>query len=440
MKTFSWPPIKSTIKNGKECYVVDARYAGKGERRYYVTKGEAKVWAEQQRATRLNQGTAAIYNAELAAFGWSITDAIEHALEYLRSRRTTLTLTEALPKFLEAKKADRLSAARVAELGRHLRRFMSLHPDEDTGSITTKKVNAFLRGLDRHNTTRMNYRRDLHTFFEWCADEELIDQDRVNPVARAATFDSEPEREVITPKQFERLLLAADDIIRPAFILGGFCAVRQAEIARLDWRDIDLAEKVITISAQVAKGDTGRRSVTIPEPALAWLRPLARTHGPVLPPEPPRAKGRGRKPGKFVQTPAAKLYQQSREAWDMARLRAGFGPFGTSLSSIRKFQAEMTEEERKALIPWPENCLRHSAISNRLALAKAPEAAAMAFGVEPEQVAAFVSIEIIAEDAGNSRDTIKKHYDALAKPNSARKWFAILPPKDGKVIQYSSAA
>jgi integrase len=308
------------------------------------------------------------------------------------------------------------------------------------GDIKTKDINAFLRGLDRHNTTRMNYRRDLHTFFEWCAVEELIEEDRVNPVARALSFDSESERETISPQQFERLLLAAEDIIRPAFVLGGFCAVRQAEIARLDWRDIDLKERVITISAQVAKGDTGRRTVTIPAPAIAWLTPLAKKVGPVLPPRPPREKGRGRKEGKFIQTPVAKRYQEAREAWDMARLHAGFGPFATALAKVRNYQVELSDEERAALVPWPENCLRHSAISNRLALAKAPEAAAKAFGVKPDQAAAFVSMEAVAEDAGNSRTTIKQHYDALSKPNTARKWFAIMPPKDGKVIPYPRAA
>jgi hypothetical protein len=46
----------------------------------------------------------------------------------------------------------------------------------------------------------------------------------------------------------------------------------------------------------------------------------------------------------------------------------------------------------------------------------------------------------VADDAGNSRTTIKQHYDALSKPDTARRWFAILPPKDGKVLQYSTAA
>jgi integrase len=436
----TWPRIKKTINHGIKVYLVDARINGGGERRFYATREEAVSFAENERSKRLVEGTGAIINAELTSFGWSVHQAIDHALKYLRSCHATLSLAEALTKFLDAKRAERLSPERVSELERAVNRLIACYPDHQVGDIKTKDINAFLRGLDRHNTTRMNYRRDLHTFFEWCAVEELIEEDRVNPVARALSFDSESERETISPQQFERLLLAAEDIIRPAFVLGGFCAVRQAEIARLDWRDIDLKERVITISAQVAKGDTGRRTVTIPAPAIAWLTPLAKKVGPVLPPRPPREKGRGRKEGKFIQTPVAKRYQEAREAWDMARLHAGFGPFATALAKVRNYQVELSDEERAALVPWPENCLRHSAISNRLALAKAPEAAAKAFGVKPDQAAAFVSMEAVAEDAGNSRTTIKQHYDALSKPNTARKWFAIMPPKDGKVIPYPRAA
>ena len=124
----------------------------------------------------------------------------------------------------------------------------------------------------------------------------------------------------------------------------------------------------------------------------------------------------------------------------MARLKAGFGPFGTALAKIRKFQADMTDEEREALVAWPENCLRHSAISNRLALAKSPDAAAKAFGVVPVEAAAFVSMEQVADDAGNSRATIKQHYDALSKPDTARRWFSILPPGADKLLPYRAAA
>ena len=368
----TWPKIKETVNHGSKLFLVDARINGKGERRFFATRAEAKTFAEGQRTQRLNDGAGAIFNAELASFGWNVHDAIAHALKFLRAQRKTLPLSESVEAFLKAKAGQGVSDRYINDLRLRLDKFVKAYPEASTGSVSTASVSEFLRGLAAHPTTKMNFRRDLHTFFEWCADEEIIDQDRINPVARAATFDSKGDSvETITPKQFEALLINADDIIRPAFVLGGFCAVRQAEIARLDWSKIDLAEKTITIDATVAKTNA-RRTVTIPEPAIAWLAPLAKKSGPVLPPQPPREKGRGRKKGKWTPTPAARLYQQSREAWDLARLRAGFGPFGTALAKIRNYQAELSEEERKALVPWPENCLRHSAISNRLALAKAP--------------------------------------------------------------------
>lgn len=421
-------------------FLVDCRIEGKGERHYWETKGEADTDAEAERIKRINEGTRAVRNDELSSYGWSVQDAINHALKFLRAQKKTMPLADAVKAFLAAKESQGVSGRYVNDLRLRLKRFTGTHPEASIGSISTAIINAFLRGIEGHATTKMNFRRDLHTFFEWCASEEILDQDRINPVTRAATFDGKSDAvETITPKQFEALLANAADIIRPAFILGGFCAVRQAEIARLDWSKIDLAEKTITIDASVAKTNA-RRTVTIPQPAIAWLAPLAKKSGPVLPPQPPRQEGRGRKKGKWKPTPAAQRYQESREAWDMARLLAGFGTFGTALAKIRNYQAELTEEERKALVPWPENCLRHSAISNRLALAKAPEAAARAFGVKPEQAASFVSMEAVADDAGNSRTTIKQHYDALSKPDTARRWFAVMPPKDGKVLQYSSAA
>jgi len=428
----TWPLIKRTINHGVEMFVVDARVQGKGERRFFATRGEAKVFAQQQRAKRISEGSGAIQNAELAGFGWTVHRAIEHALTFLRAQTKTMPLADAIKAFLKAKEQEGVTRLRVDELRQRLRRFEAAYPEANVGAILTKEISAFLKDLPGHATTKMNFRRDLHSFFEWCASEELIDIDRVNPASRAMTFKA-PEEDVatITPKQFARLLTEADDIIRPVFILGGFCAMRQAEIARLDWRDIDLAGKVITVSAKVAKSKTGRRTVRIPEPAIAWLRPLAKDSGPVLPPRPARREKRG----KVVQTAEARLYQQSREAWDMARIRAGFGPFGTSLARIRNFQAAMTEQERKALVSWPENSLRHTAISARLALRHAPDAAAKVFGVKPEEGSSFVNLEAVADDAGNSPGVIKEHYDALIKAEPAKLWFSILPDTPDNVIE-----
>jgi hypothetical protein len=86
MNKQSWPRIKAVVKNGKPSIMVDARIAGKGERRFFASKAEAEGWAQRQRVKRQNEGDGAFDERELSAFGWSIKDAIRFALNTFAGR------------------------------------------------------------------------------------------------------------------------------------------------------------------------------------------------------------------------------------------------------------------------------------------------------------------------------------------------------------------
>jgi hypothetical protein len=86
-----WPKIKPAINHGKPVYVVDARIAGKGERRFFETKDEAEGWASVQRVRRKNQGDRAFDDSELSVYGLSVADAVKfHA--HLAKRWEALAL------------------------------------------------------------------------------------------------------------------------------------------------------------------------------------------------------------------------------------------------------------------------------------------------------------------------------------------------------------
>jgi hypothetical protein len=76
MSAKNWPKITQVTKHEKLVWMVDARVAGKGERRFFPVKREAEGWAQQQVVKRTNQGFSAFDDRELAAFGWSVPDAI----------------------------------------------------------------------------------------------------------------------------------------------------------------------------------------------------------------------------------------------------------------------------------------------------------------------------------------------------------------------------
>jgi hypothetical protein len=64
---------------------------------------------------------------------------------------------------------------------------------------------------------------------------------------------------------------------------------------------------------------------------------------------------------------------------------------------------------------WPNNVLRHSFISYRIAIVK--------------------SAEQVALEAGNSPTIIFKHYRELATEEQANEWFGVAPEENGSKIQ-----
>jgi hypothetical protein len=146
---------------------------------------------------------------------------------------------------------------------------------------------------------------------------------------------------------------------------------------------------ILTVGADIAK-TASRRTVEIPHNARAWLALYAKESGPVWP-----------------------TTEEARNLWNLARVEAGFGPFFSTRTAVNTAQAG-----RDDLRPWPDNALRHSAISYRLALTR--------------------DLPRVATEAGNSPVIVQRHYAELVKPDAAKKFFGILPREAANVIRLSA--
>ena len=141
-----------------------------------------------------------------------------------------------------------------------------------------------------------------------------------NPIDRLekVTLDEKPA-EILTVEQAARLLEAAEasgGMMTPFIAVGLFAGLRTREIAVLDWKDVDLAEKTITVHAVKTK-TRARRIVEISDNLGAWLLPYSAKAGPVAP-------------------------DHYRQKFEDTRRSAGIDP-------------------------WPRNAMRHSAASYHLA-------------------------------------------------------------------------
>ena len=188
------------------------------------------------------------------------------------------------------------------------------------------------------------------------------------------------EVEIFSPSEMREMLMAARPEVVPWLAIAGFAGLRSAELARLDWSQVNLAERHIEIKASKAK-TAARRLAPITDNLAAWLTPHAKSFGPVL----------------------------NFDSW---------------WNQIPKLAEEVNrlrrEREQPGSFVWKHNGLRHSFCSYRLAAIKN---------------AAQVALE-----AGNSPQMIFSNYRQLVTEAEAAKWFSISPEAGSQIIPLPKAA
>ena len=282
-------------------YLVDVRIAGKRYRRFFKhgEKPKAKNYLEELRAKRDNVGNqkAAILEdpatqemaaravEKLLAAGApaSLEQAVDDYLDRHRAKlaQSSVTVKSVCDAFLREKESEEVSIRHYQDLDSRTKRFASDFGDDSISSITEKTISEWLITLGLSSQTVLNYRRVLHNLFAFAKKRGHI---TANPVTDAFSPKVRRKRAVIlTPEECSDLLNNCSPSILPAVATMLFCGIRQGEMERLDWKDIDLEDRTITISAQIAKREVHERFVTIPDCLAEWLLPLDQRKGPVKP-------------------------------------------------------------------------------------------------------------------------------------------------------------
>jgi len=330
----------------------------------------------------------------LAGSGLTLVEVARAMLAQKTATDSGKPLDEAAQAFLTSRENTSTIHQKVIT-GRmtYLVRFLE---GKNTASVTIADIQRLLDGLDRATRTKDNYKRTLVSFFAFCMARGWCASNPASATA-AITFAGK-DVDILSPSEAAAILAGCDPAILPGVVLGMFCGLRSAELSRLQWSAVDLAQGHVTVAAGIAK--TGARRVCpIPENAKAWLAPYAQRSGNVI-----------------------EENEHNRNLWKLARVRAGFGPFWSQYKAVNDAQNDpATEKPRKDLKPWPSNALRHSAISYKLA-------------INPD-------LPRLAYESGNSPAAIQTHYNGLASPKSAKRFFAITPDAGaGNIITSFRAA
>jgi integrase len=296
------------MPNGEPGFMV-ANYAN-GKRRFdsYSTEADALDAANRlarQLSTRdtkaatltENQAVEYVRSAEvLQPFGVTVGAASEAVAQWLEKLGDMSVVHDAvkmynqrhkrvIPKrvadvvadLLAVKEARGASVRYHQDLRNRLNRFVTDF-QKDIGGIATADLQAWFDKQKFGSQNYMGFRRTIHLLFEFAlarghvADNPVAALERIK-VKHGAT-------QVFTPKEIAALLKAASPDFLPCIAIGAFSGLRSAEIERLEWSDVDLAQRHIIVGADRAK-TASRRIAPMPDNLALWLASYAGHKGKV---------------------------------------------------------------------------------------------------------------------------------------------------------------
>jgi integrase len=276
-------------------FVLDLRAFGKG-RKFFKTRTEADAERLRQLTTLERHGREAIglsqrelsdlitARKKLAEYGETINDAVKFRVDHLeRVRRCKITVSQLANEVLAAKKKDGHSEAYLSDLKLRLGIFCRDFGGRPIATITVEEIDNWLRALNCSPKSRANYRANVGVLFSDAERRSMIDRNPVLRTAKPKLVDKPPE--IFTPDELRSLLEVANrealDVL-PMLAIGAFAGLRDAEIKRLDWSEINLTRGHIEVKAAKAKS-ARRRIVPILPNLAAWLQPYAAMKGHVVP-------------------------------------------------------------------------------------------------------------------------------------------------------------
>jgi integrase len=240
----------------------------------------------------------------LAVHGKTIGDAVEFYLDYLeRIRRCSVTVADLAKELLEAKRKDGMSATYIADLKKRFARFCADFGERKIAEITVEDLDNWLRALPGSPKSRANYRANIGVLFSYAERQRMIDTNPILHTARPKLPDNPPE--IFTVDELTALLNAAarhaPDVV-PMLVTGAFSGLRDAEIKRLDWSEVDQKRGHVEVKARKAKS-ARRRIIEIQPNLREWLRPYAGKNGPVVAVNWRKKLDRARKAAKLARWP-----------------------------------------------------------------------------------------------------------------------------------------
>lgn len=216
--------------------------------------------------------------------GRSILEAARYYMHHCDPARPRKPLQELGDEFLESRRATGLSAKYLVTAGWTLKHFLSTFRDKTLDGLNAGALDRWMESRSTlSNRSRNTCRVILVAFGNFLKKRGYLPTDRPTAFDGMSIWKDEVVPVTIyTPEEMQMMLAKTGEMLLPYLAIGAFAGLRNAEIARLDWRHVHLDRGFIECEAGMTK-TRRRRLVPISENLWVWLEPIACASGRVAP-------------------------------------------------------------------------------------------------------------------------------------------------------------
>ena len=202
--------------------------------------------------------------------------------------RETITFKDYAEKYLQEIEMRGLKSRHIIELNIR-KRFIPFFGNMNLGSITTGKIKDYIlqrKGCNARGKSAAVTNSSLNIelaylkrIFNTAIEEEQYSIDR-NPVKSTLFLKDDTKRrdKVLTAEEEEKLLKVASPHLKPIIITALNTGMRKTEISTLEWENVDLKNRTITITAEHSKNGKARE-IPISSELLGELKVLKANNG-----------------------------------------------------------------------------------------------------------------------------------------------------------------
>ncbi len=344
---------------------------GQRQRLFFKTRDEARAHAKKLKTdegtgrTIVEQQSIDAALVKLEPIGATLTQAVDFYVAHVERQTRSATISHAVTAWKAACVRRGLSERTHRDYQRTMQGIESYSSgDSKLANLSTEDLGQI---LDNTGTGKVSWQlqyRNLRAFWNWASKKGWCDKETFERIDKMPTPIKEAP-ETLTPDQCKDLLNAAEKH-RPdcaaAVAVAIFGGVRMAELQRLQWSDVK--NDYLAVPA-IASKKRRRRTLKLTDPLAHWIREYAQDEGPICP-------------------------AGWEQKWNAVRQLAGWRVKSSLLDSTPLKNAPT----------WPQNALRHTTASARLALGTPP-------------------CDLVVE-LGHSEQMLFSHYaDAYSKKDAA---------------------